>query len=123
MAEDLGAKAVMVTPSKEGTPLADDRMVEYFSRVAEGINIKIVLQVSIHFIASSLRAKIDLLRLIGQDHPASTAVNMSVPLLGRLVNEIRKWRVCSSRSAQVFASLTVNGLIISNSVSQLKSPM
>jgi dihydrodipicolinate synthase/N-acetylneuraminate lyase len=66
MAQELGAKAVMVTPSKEGVPLADDRMVEYFAKVAEGIDISIVLQ----------------------DHPASTQVNMSVPLLARLVNEI-----------------------------------
>ena len=66
MAEECGAAAVMVTPSKEGVPLTDDRMVEYFKTVADGISIKVVLQ----------------------DHPASTQVNMSVPLLARLVNEI-----------------------------------
>ena len=41
-------------------------MVEYFSKVAEGISIPLVLQ----------------------DHPASTQVSMSVPLLARLVTEI-----------------------------------
>jgi 4-hydroxy-tetrahydrodipicolinate synthase len=66
MAEECGAAAVMVTPSKEGVPLTDDRMVEYFKTVADGISINVVLQ----------------------DHPASTQVNMSVPLLARLVNEI-----------------------------------
>ena len=34
MAEELGAAAVMVTPSKEGVPLTDDRMLEYYSKVA-----------------------------------------------------------------------------------------
>ena len=52
MAEELGAAAVMVTPSKEGVPLADDRMMEYYGKIDEGINIPIVLQ----------------------DHPASTLV-------------------------------------------------
>jgi 4-hydroxy-tetrahydrodipicolinate synthase len=66
MAEELGAAAVMVTPSREPTPLTDDRMVEYFSTVADGITIPIVLQ----------------------DHPGSTQVSMGVPLLARLVNEI-----------------------------------
>ena len=61
MAEECGAAAVMVTPSREGVPLTDDRMVEYFQTVADGIGIKVVLQ----------------------DHPASTLVNMSVPLLAR----------------------------------------
>lgn len=36
MAEECGAAAVMVTPSKEGVPLTDDRMVEYFKTVADG---------------------------------------------------------------------------------------
>lgn len=66
MAEELGAAAVMVTPSKEPTPLPDDRMVEYFSQVAAGISIPMVLQ----------------------DHPASTQVSMSVQLMARLVREI-----------------------------------
>jgi dihydrodipicolinate synthase/N-acetylneuraminate lyase len=57
----------MVTPSKEGVPLADPRMFEYYANVAEGINIPIVLQ----------------------DHPASTLVNMSVPLLAKLVRPSR----------------------------------
>merc|ERR1719421_621551 len=66
MAEELGAAAVMVTPSKEPTPLSDDRMVEYFSQVAAGISIPMVLQ----------------------DHPASTQVSMSVPLMARIVREV-----------------------------------
>ena len=68
MAQELGAAAVMVTPSKEGVPLADPRMFEYYANVAEGINIPIVLQ----------------------DHPASTLVNMSVPLLAKLANDRAK---------------------------------
>ena len=65
MAESLGAAAVMVTPARENVP-SEERIFEYFQQVAEGISIPIV----------------------AQDHPASTLVNMSVPLLARLVNEI-----------------------------------
>ena len=65
MAESLGADAVMVTPHNEPTP-NDQRVFDYFQRIASGLRIQIV----------------------AQDHPASTQVQMSVPLLLRLVNEI-----------------------------------
>ena len=65
MAESLGAGAVMVTPHSEPTP-NDQRVFDYFQRIAAGINIPVV----------------------AQDHPASTQVHMSVPLLLRIVNEI-----------------------------------
>jgi len=65
MAESLGASAVMVTPSKEAVP-NEERTFEYFRKVAEGITIPIVLQ----------------------DHPGSTEVHMSTPLILRMVNEI-----------------------------------
>lgn len=64
-ARALGASAVMVTPAKE--PIAvEERIVEYFRRVAEGGGLPVVLQ----------------------DHPASSEVHMSVPLLVRMVREI-----------------------------------
>ncbi|HEX9850582.1 dihydrodipicolinate synthase family protein [Candidatus Deferrimicrobium sp.] len=65
MAESLGAAAVMVTPSKEAVP-DEERIFEYFRKVAEGITIPIVLQ----------------------DHPGSTEVHMSGPLILRIVREI-----------------------------------
>ena len=65
MAESLGAAGVMVTPSRESVP-NEDRIFEFFQQVAEGISISIVVQ----------------------DHPASTQVHMSVPLILRLVREI-----------------------------------
>lgn len=65
MAESLGADAVMVTPHGEAAP-NDQRVFDYFQRIAAGIRIPIV----------------------AQDHPASTGVHMPVPLLLRLVNEI-----------------------------------
>ncbi len=64
-AEELGADAVMVTPSREPVP-SEEKIVEYFRKVAGGISIPIVLQ----------------------DHPGSTEVHMPVPLLLRLVGEI-----------------------------------
>lgn len=64
-AEALGAAGVMVTPSREPVP-NEARIFEYFQQVAEAITIPIV----------------------AQDHPASTQVHMSVPLLLRLVAEI-----------------------------------
>ena len=67
MAEELGASAVMVTPSKENVPLSDDAMLQHFQSIAQGINIPIVLQ----------------------DHPASTAVHMSLDLVERLLVEVR----------------------------------
>ncbi len=65
MAESLGADAVMVTPHSEAAP-NDQRVFDYFQRVAAGLRIPIV----------------------AQDHPASTGVHMPAPLLVRLVNEI-----------------------------------
>ncbi len=65
MAESLGADAVMITPHNEPTP-NDQRVFDYFQRIAAGLRIPIV----------------------AQDHPASTQVHMSVPLLLRLINEI-----------------------------------
>jgi 4-hydroxy-tetrahydrodipicolinate synthase len=65
MAQSRGADAVMVAPSREPVP-GEDKVLEYFRQVADGISIPIVVQ----------------------DHPASTEVHMTVPLLLRLVNEI-----------------------------------
>src|SRR5438128_12659192 len=65
MAEELGADAVMVAPGKEPAP-SDDRIVETYQRIAEGLAIPIVLQ----------------------DHPASTEVHLSVPLMLRLVRDV-----------------------------------
>jgi 4-hydroxy-tetrahydrodipicolinate synthase len=65
MAQDLGADGVMVAPSKEAVP-NDDRLVETYRAIAEALTIPIVLQ----------------------DHPASTEVHMSVPLILRLVRDI-----------------------------------
>ncbi len=65
MAEALGADAVMVTPQAEPIP-NDDRVFEYYQSIAEGIAIPIVVQ----------------------DHPASTNVHMSVPLILRIVREL-----------------------------------
>lgn len=65
MAQDLGAAAVMVTPQAEAVP-NDERVFEYYRTIADGIAIPIV----------------------AQDHPASSAVHMGVPLLLRLLHEI-----------------------------------
>lgn len=65
MAGELGADAVMVAPSPEPVP-NEGRVFEYYQRVAEGTRLPIV----------------------AQDHPASTQVHMSVPLLLRLVREL-----------------------------------
>jgi len=65
IAQELGADAVMVAPSPEPVP-SEPRVFDYFARVAEAISIPIV----------------------AQDHPASTQVHMSLPLVLRLVNEI-----------------------------------
>jgi len=60
MAQDLGAAAVMLTPTKEAAPATDATLRDYFTRVAEGCpGLPIVLQ----------------------DHPASTQVFMSADLL------------------------------------------
>ena len=65
MAEDLGADAVMVVPAKEAVA-NDERIVEYYARIAVGTALPIVLQ----------------------DHPASTEVQMSAPLILRIVKEV-----------------------------------
>lgn len=67
MAMDLGAAAVMVTPSKEAVPPSDDAFVALYSRVAEGCpGLAIVLQ----------------------DHPASTQVSMTPRLVARIAAEV-----------------------------------
>src|SRR4030095_965647 len=65
MAEALGADAVMVTPQAEPVP-NDDRVFEYYRTITQGIEIPLVVQ----------------------DHPASTNVHMSVPLILRIVREL-----------------------------------
>jgi 4-hydroxy-tetrahydrodipicolinate synthase len=65
MAAELGASAVMVTPAQEPVP-NEERIFEYFRRVADGLPIPLVVQ----------------------DHPASTQVHMSIRLLLRLVTEL-----------------------------------
>ncbi|MFA4969516.1 MAG: dihydrodipicolinate synthase family protein [Sulfuritalea sp.] len=65
MAKDLGADAVMIAPSAEPVP-NEGRGFEYFQKVAAA----------------------GMLPIVAQDHPASTQVHMSVPLLLRLVAEI-----------------------------------
>jgi 4-hydroxy-tetrahydrodipicolinate synthase len=65
MAQNLGADAVMVTPGKEPVP-NDDRIVETYRRIADGLKIPIVLQ----------------------DHPASADVHLSVAVMLRLVREV-----------------------------------
>jgi len=67
MAQELGAAAVMVTPTKEPAPATDDALTTMYKRVGEGCpGLAIVLQ----------------------DHPASTQVHMSMPLLARIVAEV-----------------------------------
>lgn len=65
MAESLGAAAVMITPGQEPVP-DEEKIFEYFYRVAEKMRLPIVVQ----------------------DHPASTGVQMSTSLLLRLAREI-----------------------------------
>jgi len=65
MAQTLSADAVMVMAGKEPVP-NDDRIVEFYQRVADGLTIPIVLQ----------------------DHPASSDVHLSVPLMLRLLREV-----------------------------------
>ena len=65
IAQDLGAGAVMVTPAKEPVP-NDDRIVELYQRLGEGLSIPIILQ----------------------DHPASTDVHMPVALMQRLLRSV-----------------------------------
>lgn len=65
MAEDLGASSLLIAPPREPVP-NEDRIFEFYQRVAEGVKIPIVVQ----------------------DHPASTLVHLSVPLLLKMVEEI-----------------------------------
>ena len=65
MAADLGADAVMIAPGKEAVP-NDERIIETFTRIANGMPLPIVLQ----------------------DHPASTEVHMSAALILRIVKEV-----------------------------------
>ncbi len=65
MAADLGASAVMIAPSAEAVP-NDDRVLEYFRRIGESTRLPIVLQ----------------------DHPASTAVHMPLPLMLKIVRDV-----------------------------------
>lgn len=62
---ELGATALMITPSAQPTP-SDKSVFDYFQRIAAKISAPIVLQ----------------------DHPAITQVHMSVDLILRLVREI-----------------------------------
>jgi 4-hydroxy-tetrahydrodipicolinate synthase len=86
MAEQLGAKAVMVTPHAEAVP-NDDRVFEYYKVIADGIRIPIV----------------------AQDHPASTQVHMGVPLLLRLVRELP--RVASIKQEAVPTAPKIRALV------------
>jgi 4-hydroxy-tetrahydrodipicolinate synthase len=65
MAQELGADAVMVTPHAEAVP-SEERVFEYYRGIASGIRIPVVLQ----------------------DHPASSGVHMSAPLMLRIVDEV-----------------------------------
>jgi len=65
MAADLGARGVMIAASAEPVP-NDDRLFEYYRRVGTDSPLPIVVQ----------------------DHPASTAVHMTVPLLVRIAKEV-----------------------------------
>jgi 4-hydroxy-tetrahydrodipicolinate synthase len=64
-AQDLGADAVMVAPAREPVP-NDDRILEMYQQIADALAIPIVLQ----------------------DHPGSTEVHMSIPLMMRLLRAI-----------------------------------
>ena len=64
-AQELGASAVMVTPTKEPVH-NDDRIVELYQELGAALSIPIVLQ----------------------DHPASSEVQMSVPLILRLLRAV-----------------------------------
>jgi 4-hydroxy-tetrahydrodipicolinate synthase len=74
MAQELGADAVMVTPSREAVP-NEDRIFELYQRIGESLSIPIVLQ----------------------DHPASTDVHMSVNLMTRILRGVAR-RVRQGRS-------------------------
>ncbi|MCM3881165.1 MAG: dihydrodipicolinate synthase family protein [Vicinamibacterales bacterium] len=65
MAQNLGADAVMVTPTREPVP-NDDRVVQLYQQIAQSISIPIVLQ----------------------DHPGSSEVHMPAALIARLVRTV-----------------------------------
>jgi 4-hydroxy-tetrahydrodipicolinate synthase len=65
MAQNLGADAVMVTPTREPVP-NDDRVVQLYQQIAQSISIPIVLQ----------------------DHPGSTEVHMPAALIAKLVRTV-----------------------------------
>ena len=67
MAQELGAAAVMVTPTKEPSPASDDTLVELYARVADGCPG---------------------LPIVCQDHPASTQVHMTPALVARIAHEV-----------------------------------
>jgi 4-hydroxy-tetrahydrodipicolinate synthase len=67
IAQELGADAVMVTPSREAVP-NEDRIFELYQQIGESLSIPIVLQ----------------------DHPASTDVHMSVGLMARILREVTR---------------------------------
>jgi 4-hydroxy-tetrahydrodipicolinate synthase len=64
-ARELGAAAVMITPSPQPAP-SDRIVLEYYEKIAANVGLPIVLQ----------------------DHPAITQVHMSTDLILRLVREI-----------------------------------
>jgi 4-hydroxy-tetrahydrodipicolinate synthase len=66
MASELGAGAVMITPHAEPA-MTEARIFEHYACVADGCGLPIVVQ----------------------DHPASTGVQMPVPLLLKLAAEIQ----------------------------------
>jgi len=82
MAQDLGADAVMVMPGKEAVP-NDDRIVETYQRVADGLRIPVVLQ----------------------DHPASSEVHFSVALMLRLVREVPAIRCIKEEAVPTAAKI------------------
>ena len=65
MAQNLGADAVMVTPTREPVP-NDDRVVQLYQQIAQSISIPIVLQ----------------------DHPGSTDVHMPATLIARVLRAV-----------------------------------
>jgi len=65
IAQDLGADAVMITPTKEAVP-DEERIVESFRRISQGLSIPIVLQ----------------------DHPASSEVHMPVSLMLQMLKAV-----------------------------------
>src|SRR5882672_5859782 len=64
-AADQGAAAAMIAPSRQPVP-NDESVFSYYSRIAEKSALPIILQ----------------------DHPASTEVHMSVPLILRIAREV-----------------------------------